>query len=115
MAMLFRDYVELLYQFFLQDKKYIETLRDKIKSDEFNKDQMYDPAFENWKSIDPRRVEKGELPRWKYHPNPIDPETGVYVYEDRQKAKENWRVVKECLNKRRKYDHHQEPQNPSTD
>ena len=109
--MLFRDYVELLYQAYLQDKGYIQSIREKIQSEQFNKDQMYDPAFENWKSIDPRRVEKGELPRWKYHPNPIDPETGVYVYEDRQKAKENWRVVKECLNKRRKYDHYQEPQN----
>jgi hypothetical protein len=100
--MLFRDYVELLYQAYLQDKEYLQTLRDKIQKDKFNSDSIFDPAFENWKSIDPRSAEKGELPRWKYHPNPIDPETGVYVYEDRQKAKENWRVVKECLNKRRK-------------
>ena len=49
--MLFRDYVELLYQAYLQDKGYLQTLRDKIKSQEFSKDQMYDPAFENWNEI----------------------------------------------------------------
>ena len=49
--MLFRDYVELLYQAYLQDKGYLQTLRDKIKSQEFSKDQMYDPVFENWNEI----------------------------------------------------------------
>ena len=102
--MLFRDYVELLYQAYLQDKGYIQTLRDKIAKEEFNADQMYSPEFANWKSIDPRRVDQGELPRWKFHPHPLDPESGVYVYEDRSKAKEHWKVIKECLNKRRKYD-----------
>ena len=110
--MLFRDYVELLYQAYLQDKGYLQTLRDKIQSEEFNKDQMYDDqVFGNWNSIDPRRVEKGELPRWKYHPNPIDPETGVYVYESRLKAKEHWRIIKEVMSKRKRNDNHQESQN----
>ena len=114
--MLFRDYVELLYQAYLQDASYLQTLRDKIKADEFNKDQMYDPAFDDWKSIDPTNPETHHSNRIKFHPvNSYDPQQGVYTYEDRQKAKENWRVVKECLNKRRRYDYHQEPQDPITD
>jgi hypothetical protein len=109
--MTFREYVELLYQAYLQDKGYLQTLRDKIKSEEFNRDQMYDSAFENCKSIDPRRVDRTELPRWKYHPNPIDPQTGVYVYEDTNRARENWRVIKNSISKRRRHDHNQKPQN----
>ena len=105
--MLFRDYVELLYQAYLQDKGYLQTLRDKIQKDKFNSDSIYDPAFENWRSINPRRVEKGELPRWKYHPNLLDPETGVYVYENMIKAKENWRIIKEVMSKRNRNDNHQ--------
>lgn len=51
--MLFREYVELLYQAYLEDRGYLQKLRDRIQSEEFNKDQMYDPSFECFKSIDP--------------------------------------------------------------
>ena len=108
--MLFRDYVELLYQAYLQDKEYLQTLRDKIQKDKFNSDSIFDPAFENWKSIDPRSAEKGDLPRWKYHPNPLDPETGVYVYENSSKAKEHWRIIKEVMSKRKRNDNYQKSQ-----
>ena len=39
--MLFREYVELLYQAYLEDRGYLRKLRDIIKSEEFNKDQIY--------------------------------------------------------------------------
>ena len=102
--MCFRDFVEILFQAYLQDKNYLQTLRDKIQTDSFSKDSIFDPAFENWKSIDPRRVDQGELPRWKYHPHPLDPESGVYVYENKNRAQENWSVIKDCINKRRRND-----------
>jgi hypothetical protein len=107
--MIFREYVELLYQAYLQDNSYLQTLRDKIKTEEFNKDSLYDPSFENWKSINPMR-NHDEIPRWKYFPNPIDPETGVYVYENKSKAKEHWRIVKEVMSKRKRNDNHQKLQ-----
>jgi hypothetical protein len=99
--MLFRDYIDLLYQAYLQDKGYLQTLRDKIKSDEFNKDQMYDPAFEDWKSIDPTNPETHHGNRIKFHPNPYDPQQGVYTYESRKDAREKLRVIRECLQRGR--------------
>lgn len=78
--MLFRDYIELLYQAYLQDKGYLGTLRDRIKSKEFSKDQMYDPGFENWKSIDPRRQETHQRKINRFYPNPYDPEQGIYTH-----------------------------------
>jgi hypothetical protein len=106
--MLFRDYVELLYQAYLQDKGFLQTLRDKIKSDEFNKDEMYDPAFDDWKSIDPRNPETHHRNRIKFHSvNPYDPEQGVYTYEDRQDAREKLRIIRECLSRRRERVKHQ--------
>ena len=105
--MLFRDYVELLYQAYLQDKKYLSTLRDKIKSKEFNKDQMYDPAFEDWKSIDPRDPETHHGNRIKFHPSPHDPQQGVITYESCNDDKEKLRIIKECLSRRRERDKHQ--------
>ncbi len=106
--MLFRDYVELLYQAYLHDKGYLQTLRDKIKSEEFNKQQIGDPAFDDWKSIDPTNPETHHGNRIKFHPlNPYDPQQGVYTYEDRQDAREKLRVIRECLSRRRERDKHQ--------
>lgn len=104
--MLFRDYIELLYQSYLQDKGYLQTLRDKIQSDEFNKDQMYDPAFDDWESIDPANPETHHGNRIKFHPNPHDPQQGVYTYESRYSNREKLRVIKECLARRKKRDKH---------
>jgi hypothetical protein len=107
--MLFRDYIELLYQAYLQDKGYLQTLRDKIKSEEFNKDQMYDPAFvDAWKSIDPTNPETHHSNRIKFHRNNIyDPQQGIYTYEHHQDAREKLRVIRECLSRRRERDKHQ--------
>jgi hypothetical protein len=91
--MLFRDYVELLYQAYLQDKGYIETLRKKIQSEEFNKEQLYDPAFQNWKQINPADRDTSRQ-RVKYHPSPVDPQQGVYVYEDSDALRHKVEIVK---------------------
>jgi len=100
--MLFRDYVELLYQAFLQDKDYLQTLRDKIKSEVWNKDQMYDPAFDCWKSIDPRNPESYHGNRIKFHRSDLNPEQGVYTYEqDHIDAREKLRIIRECLQRGR--------------
>ena len=99
--MLFREYIEILWQAYLQDQKYLQTLREKIKSEEFNKDQMYDPAFEDWKSIDPRNPESHHGQRMKFHRNPYDPQDGVYVYEE-QNARKNLEVVRRCMKRKRK-------------
>ena len=106
--MLFREYIEILWQCYLQDSGYLQTLRDKIKTEEFNKDQMYDPAFEDWKNIDPRNPETHHGNRMKFHRTNIhDPQQGIYTYEDRQDAIEKVRVIRECLSRRRERDKHQ--------
>ena len=106
--MLFRDYIHLLFQCYLQDASYLQTLRDKIKTEEFNKDQMYDPAFEDWKNIDPRNPETHHGNRMKFHRTNIhDPQQGIYTYEERQDAREKVRVIRECLSRRRERDKHQ--------
>ena len=104
--MLFREYIEILWQCHLQDSGYLQTLRDKIKSEEFNKDQMYDPAFEDWKSINPVNPETHHGNRIKYHPSPYDPQQGVYTYEDRQDARRKLKVIRECLQRGRERDKH---------
>ena len=104
--MLFRDYVELLYQAYLQDKGYLQTLRDKIKSQEFSKDQMYDPAFENWDEIRHEDPSTNHQARWNYHPNPVNPEAGVFVFEEDLKSKEQWKIIKDSARRKRKRDQH---------
>ena len=106
--MLFRDYIELLYQAYLQDKGYLQTLRDKIQSEEFNKESIYDPAFDDWKSIDPRNPETYHSNRIKIHrTNNHDPEQVIYTYENHQDAREKLKVIRECLSRRRERDKHQ--------
>jgi len=105
--MIFSEYVKLLYSAYLEDRGYLETLRKKIRSEEFNRDEMIDPAFQNAHSIDPRNPETFKNTRPKYFPNPYNPESGVYTYEQCQKARERLRIIKECHQKRKKHDQHQ--------
>jgi len=103
--MLFRDYVELLYQAYLHDKGYLQTLRDKIRSEEWNKTQMYDSAFTYWETINPANPETHHGNRIKFHPvNSYDPQQGIYTYEDRQDARRRLRVIRECLQRGRERD-----------
>lgn len=108
--MLFREYVELLYQAYLDDRGYLQKLRDRIQSEEFNKDQMYDPSFEDWKSIDPRNPDTYHGNRVKYYPSPLDYQQGVYTFEERNKARKMLKLIKESVRQRkRQNDKHQEP------
>ena len=93
--MLFREYVELLYQAYLEDRGYIQKLRDTIKSEEFNKDQMYDPSFEDWKSVDPRNPDTYHGNRIKCHASsPYDPQQYIYTFEEREKARKILKLIK---------------------
>ena len=108
--MLFREYVELLYQAYLEDRGYLLKLREKIQSEEFNKDQMYDPSFDEWKSIDLRNPDTYHGNRIKYHPSPYDPQQGVYTFEERQKARRILKLIKESIRQRQRQNaKYQEP------
>jgi hypothetical protein len=109
--MIFSEYITLLYAAFLEDKGYIETLRNKIKSEEFNRSQMYDPVFHDITSIDPRRLDTFRHKRAKFFPNPFNPESGVYTYENKQNNRETLRIIRECHQRRRDRDNHQESKN----
>ncbi len=99
--MTFRDYIELLFQAYLQDKKYLVTLRQKIKTSEFNKEQMYDPAFSDWKGINPINPDTHQSQRIKFHPNPLNPEDGIYVDEDKDHSKFKLGFIKQIIRKQR--------------
>ena len=102
--MLFRDYVELLYQAYLHDKGYLQTLRDKIRSEEWNKTQMYDSAFTDWETINPANPETHHGNRIKFHPSPLDPQQGIYTCEGKEESKRRLRVIRECLQRVRDRD-----------
>ncbi len=106
--MIFSEYVKLLYSAFLEDKGYLETLRKRIRSEEFNRDEMFDPVFQDALSIDPKNPETYKNTRAKYFPNIYNPESGVITYEERQAAKERLRIIKECLSRRKQHDSYQE-------
>ncbi len=99
--MIFSEYGTLLYAAFLEDKNYIETLRSRIRIEEFNRDQMSDPVLQDITQIDPRKPETYRSRRGKFFPNPFNPESGVYTYEDRQDAREKLRIIRECLQRGR--------------
>ena len=83
--MLFRDYVELLYRAYLEDRKIIQALRDKLKDGSYLQDLEDDPDLQDWIQVNPRAVDPRQRGRSKYHPHPIDPQQGVRVYESRNK------------------------------
>ena len=43
-----------------------------------------DPGLQDWENINPRAIDPTER-RSKYHPNPVDPQQGVRVFESRNK------------------------------
>jgi hypothetical protein len=102
--MLFRDYIHLLYQAYLEDRGYLQKLRDRIKSEEFTKDQMYDPEFQDWESINPSDPNTYQRNRIKYHPNAYDPQQGVYTYESGGEARDILTIIKECYQRRKRHD-----------
>ena len=83
--MTFRDYVELLYKAYLEDREIIKRLRDKMKDGSYLQDLEDDPGLQDWENINPRAIDPRQRGRSKYYPNPIDPQQGVRVYESRSK------------------------------
>ena len=102
--MLFRDYIEILWQAYLEDRGYLQKLRDRIQSEEFTKDSLFSPEFDDFKSINPVNPETHHGNRIKFHPSPLDPQQGVYTYEQKEEARRRLRVIRECLQRGRDRD-----------
>ena len=84
--MLFRDYIEILWQAYLEDRGYLQKLRDRIQSEEFTKDSLFSPELEDFKSINPVNPETHHGNRIKFHPSPLDPQQGIYTYGHLEKS-----------------------------
>jgi len=82
--MLFRDFVELLYKAYLEDKGILKTLRDKLKDGSYLQDLEDDPELQDWKEINPRAIDPRRSGPSKYYPNIYNPQEGVRVFEDIQ-------------------------------
>ena len=101
--MTFRDYVELLYKAYLEDREIIKRLRDKMKDGSYLQDLEDDPGLQDWENINPRAIDPRQRGRSKYHPNPIDPQQGVRVYESRNKRAA--RKILDAVKRRDRYGH----------
>jgi len=99
--MLFRDFVELLYKAYLEDKGILKTLRDKLKDGSYLQDLEDDPALQDWKEINPRSIDPRRSGRSKYYPNIYNPQEGVRVFESLQsKNPKALKKIKEIIKKR---------------
>ena len=99
--MLYRDFQELLYRAYLEDRKIIQRLRDKLKDPDYISDLENDPEIQDWQNINPRAIDPRKQGRSKYYPNPYDPLQGVRVYEEKNpKAMKKLREIIDRRNKR---------------
>ena len=99
--MLFRDFVELLYKAYLEDRGILKTLRDKLKNGSYLQDLEDDPELQDWDEINPRAIDPRRSGRSKYYPNPYNPQEGVRVFEDIQsKNPKALKKIKEIVKKR---------------
>ena len=81
-----RDYVELLYKAYLEDRKIIKRLRDKMKDGSYLKDLEDDAGLQDWENINPRAIDPRQRGKSKSYPNPVDPQQGVRVFEQKQES-----------------------------
>ncbi len=99
--MLFRDYVELLYKAYLEDRKIIQALRDKLKDGSYLQDLEDDPGLDDWQQINPRAIDPRQTSKSKYYPNLYNPQEGVRVFESIQsKNPKALKKIKEIVKKR---------------
>lgn len=96
----FRDYVELLYRAYLVDEGILTRLRDQLKDSEFQKDLDSDPSLQDWHSINPRSIDPRTRQKSTYYPNPVNPQEGIRVFEDRRKKKAR-RIIEACKRAKR--------------
>ena len=101
--MTFSEYVELLYKAYLLDRGVLTKLRDKMKDGSYLQDLEDDPGLQDWENINPRAIDPRQRGRSKYHPNPIDPQQGVRVFESRNKRAV--RKVLEAVKRRDRYEY----------
>ena len=83
--MTFRDYGELLYKAYLEDRQIIKRLRDKLKVGSCLKVLEDEPGLQKWENINPREIDPRQRGKSKFYPNPVDPQQGVRVFESRNK------------------------------
>ena len=99
--MLYRDFQELLYRAYLEDREIIQRLRDKLKDPDYISDLENDPELQDWQNINPRSIDPRKQGRSKYYPNPYDPQQGVRVYEEKNpKAMKKLREIIARRNKK---------------
>jgi hypothetical protein len=96
----FRDYVELLYRAYLADEGILTRLRDQIQNSEFHKDIDSDPLLQDWQSVNPCSVDPRKRQKSTYHPNSVNPQEGVRVFEDRRSMKTQ-KIIEACKRARR--------------
>ena len=98
-SVLYRDFQELLYRAYLEDRKIIQRLRDKLKDPDYISD-LEMTLMQDWQNINPRSIDPRKQGRSKYYPNSHDPQQGVRVYEDRNpKAMKKLREIIDRRNK----------------
>jgi hypothetical protein len=80
--MLFRDYVELLFKAYLEDRNLLEKLRGRITTANFaiNADEQIPSS--DWKQHLPLEARSSDSLKSHYFPNKLDPQEGIRVYED---------------------------------
>ncbi len=99
--MLFRDFVELLYKAYLEDRGILKTLRDKLKDGSYLLDLEDDPELQDWDEINPRAIDPRRSGRSKYYPNTYNPQEGIRVFESiQEKNPKALRKIKEIVTKR---------------
>ena len=99
--MLFRDFVELLYKAYLEDRGILKTLRDKLKDGSYLQDLEDDPDLQDWEEINPIAIDPRRSGRSKYYPNTYNPQEGVRVFEDiQEKNPRALKKIKEIVKKR---------------
>jgi hypothetical protein len=99
--MLFRDFVELLYKAYLEDRGILKTLRDKLKDGSYLQDLEDDPDLQDWQEINPRSIDPRRTGRSKYYPNTFDPQQGVRVFESVQsKYPKAYKKIQEIIKER---------------
>lgn len=81
----FRDYIELLYRAYLEDAGILERLRSEITKSEFIKKLDSDPSVQDWDQVNPRSVDPRQRQKSTYYPNPVNPQEGVRVFENKSK------------------------------
>ena len=111
--MLYRDFQELLYRAYLEDRKIIQRLRDKLKDPDYISDLENDPELQDWQNINPRSIDPRKQGRSKYYPNPYDPQQGVRVHEEK-KPKE-MKKLREIIDRRNKKHAKHQDQNKITE